>query len=815
MDAKLMSSERALRSSLGIPPEAERVLIFAESSHWDPDWLCTSDEYFDRFVRKCLDMAIAGLLREPRRVYSVECMFFLRMYWEQCPQQRETVRSLVNERRLRLTSSGVTTADTLLPDPEAILRGFLLGQEWLRRNGMTQEPSLAYFSDSFGCSPGLPSLLKAAGFQQTAITRVDGMYFPGFERNNPKRYPKPGSNAEHLLNEERTLDFIWRDGAGAQVLCHWNAFSYGQGDLLAHRGFSRIYLFPVAILDRSERNVARRVRKYAAQLLPYSRTPYLFCPIGLDFVAPIPDLVSLLDRYNEKRYPSTGIWALNAGLDDYLNLVNCHKDRLPLIELDPNPYWTGFYTSRPALKKRCHKLVHELRLAEQLSHLPQNWRAAEDLNDELEPVWWTAATANHHDYITGTSPNRIVEEEQIPWLEGALRLSSEKILRLAPAVADSHDGPGEQLGLEWSNDDGRVQVRTPHYSVVLAEEAGGSIVQARDPETGAALLDGASNELISYRDSGGLWRMGYEFPGGIWREDGQTSDHAARFEVRDRYGGLEVSWLSRLDGEEIQRSVWFGANSPAIHFRLTGRATKRRTVTIRFATGIATDRLLMDTPGGVICRPLKRIYSPTFWPFQHFLHIRDGVSGRGLALYQNLPGAVSCSAKGALQVVALRNAVRERAYRILPVPGNPTGGYEKDTFTFEYALEFTRRGDWIENNLASKAHAKDGNPWADPTVTALRQLAQEQIDTDRSDVWVMANKPATRGKGRIVRFYTLAASGQPITLRFRHQKITHAYLCDSRERDVGPLEVRDGTVHFTMPGTIASVRLLARLQELP
>jgi hypothetical protein len=49
---------------------------------------------------------------------------------------------LVNSRRLRLASNGITTADTLLPKTEAILRDFLLGQEWLRSNGMLQEPAL-------------------------------------------------------------------------------------------------------------------------------------------------------------------------------------------------------------------------------------------------------------------------------------------------------------------------------------------------------------------------------------------------------------------------------------------------------------------------------------------------------------------------------------------------------------------------------------------------------------------------------------------------------------------------------------------------
>ena len=105
-------NEESLRRNLGIPDDAERVIIFAESSHWDPNWLKTSEEYFEQLVAENLDQAIEALYREPRRVYSVECIFFLRMYWEQRPEKRDAVRELVNEGRLRLTSSGVTTAPT-------------------------------------------------------------------------------------------------------------------------------------------------------------------------------------------------------------------------------------------------------------------------------------------------------------------------------------------------------------------------------------------------------------------------------------------------------------------------------------------------------------------------------------------------------------------------------------------------------------------------------------------------------------------------------------------------------------------------------
>jgi hypothetical protein len=74
-------------------------------------------------------------------------LFFLRMYWDRYPARRNQLRKLLNGGRLRLTSSGVTTADTLLPSTEAILRDWLIGQEWLRENGIEQEPRLAYFGD--------------------------------------------------------------------------------------------------------------------------------------------------------------------------------------------------------------------------------------------------------------------------------------------------------------------------------------------------------------------------------------------------------------------------------------------------------------------------------------------------------------------------------------------------------------------------------------------------------------------------------------------------------------------------------------------
>jgi alpha-mannosidase len=123
-------------------------------------------------------------------------------------------------------------------------------------------------------------------------------------------------------------------------------------------------------------------------------------------------------------------------------------------------------------------------------------------------------------------------------------------------------------------------------------------------------------------------------------------------------------------------------------------------------------------------------------------------------------------------------------------------------------LEFTPGGDWIENKLADKAFARILNPWADRTRAHLRQLARGEIQTDRTDVWVVANKPARRGKGRILRLYTLAAPHQGVALSSARQEIKEAYLCDARERDIQPLETDGGTVHVTLSGTITTIRLI-------
>jgi hypothetical protein len=185
----------------------------------------------------------------------------------------------------------------------------------------------------------------------------------------------------------------------------------------------------------------------------------------------------------------------------------------------------------------------------------------------------------------------------------------------------------------------------------------------------------------------------------------------------------------------------------------------------------------------------------------------DDVSGEGLALFQRYPGAVSYGEDGSLELVALRNAWRERAYRFLPLPGNPAKGAEKEEYAFEYALMHTPRGDWRENRLPEIAESLIKTDMKRPQRQGLIRLASSLFGLNRQDVKMIAAKVASRGDGWILRLMSFSAIGEALRLRCGKRDLQKAFLCDARERDIEELEIIEGEVAFVMKGTIATLRL--------
>src|SRR5690606_26416687 len=117
--------------------------------------------------------------------------------------------------------------------------------------------------------------------------------------------------------------------------------------------------------------------------------------------------------WNDTEYGRTGVWVATATLEDYMRLVTFHRDKLPVIERDINPVWTGFYASRPRVKRAARALVESLAGVEPFLAL------VEPDPTVLAPAWQPAVLANHHDWITGTSTDAVTNDEQVPQLEAA------------------------------------------------------------------------------------------------------------------------------------------------------------------------------------------------------------------------------------------------------------------------------------------------------------------------------------------------------------------------------------------------------------
>lgn len=807
MNATMTTREEQLRDELGIPPGAQRVLVFAESSHWDPNWLLTSEQYYMRRVRPILNRVIDELEQQPRRVFALESVFFLQMFWEREQSRREALRRLLEQGRLRLTGTGITTPDTILPDPEAILRDYQLGQQWLRDQGFGIEPRLAYLPDNFGYSPATPALLRAAGFDWTTITRIDGMYFVACDYRSRDAYPAPGSSASLLLDQLKAIDFVWRAPDGSEVLCHWNAFNYFQGDQLACIGLGRWMGHTLGFGWRTRDHIFQRVQRYARELAPVSPTPYLLCPIGCDFNDPIPGLVELLDRYNHEHFPDGGVYAICAGLDDYLSLVECRRDRLPVVELDPNPYWMGFYASRPEVKIRTQRTARKLRLAGKLA--VASGCGDEACKSDLDASWRLVAVSNHHDYITGTSNDFVWNVEQKPWLERAEQLADRVLERYR------RDGPAAPVAPEvqppqWRLADGRLEVVSSRYRVVMSEQVGGCLLSFRDGPDGREMLGGMSNDLVAYHDTGGLWRLGHEYQGGSFREKCRASQDFARIAAVERDGLLEVRIESCIEHRRFVRWMWFRDDSPFVRMRIQGTANRRLTLGCRFATRLRADTLDMDVPGGFLRRPVTRIYDPTYWAARSFVHLHDPQSDAGLAVLLNGPACIGQVRPGVLEWLVLRNAPRERAYGFLPLLAHPASGNDPDEHAIECAVGFTAEGDFRHNQLARQVDRVLADAWLAPGRPDIDALADSLFTTGRQDVVVTAAKPAHHGEGLVVRLHHVGAGNGHVQLGAGALQIDGARLCDARERDLGDLAIQDGQVSVPLQGAITSVRLLTR-----
>src|SRR5580765_2114740 len=418
------ASEECVRAELGVPADAQRVLIISQSSHLDWDWRHTFDEYFlgplndplllfrpgtvDTILSDAVGLMGSAHASGARYYYSVAEMGFFSRFLDGHPELRDTLRAVAPS--LRIVGGGITSPDNLLPSGEAFIRDYLVGKTWLDAN-LGVPIREAWLPDDFGHDAQLPIVLDAMGLAAVGFGRVPGV--EGTLQSVGLKPPSPGSLAAKLL--EDGLDFEWRAADGSRVLAHWMPGGYCQGDV---RLAGVTGAEAVAALDH-----------LVAINGPASHTPYIYIPIGCDFSRPRTDLLDLAALWNTERYATTGVWAVAASFDHYVQLVSGHRAEIPGRRFDPTPYWTGYYATRPLLKTMHLQTTRALLAAETFGAIADgaargdvvSWRQLVDTRSAaIHAAWTSFVPANHHDFITGTAVDAVYEGEQIPRLAAAL-----------------------------------------------------------------------------------------------------------------------------------------------------------------------------------------------------------------------------------------------------------------------------------------------------------------------------------------------------------------------------------------------------------
>ena len=418
-----------------------KVLV-CPTSHLDWDWYDTFAEYFQvgppstngyaGAVNAILSGVCQLLSTEPSFCYSLAEVGYLQAFLAANPDALATLLSAGPDRFV-LMGGGITSPDNLMCHGEVFIRNYLVGRRWLESVGLhALVAPVAWLPDDFGHDPQLPVVLAAMGLPWLGLSRVPGSPQPFANQ------PIDGSpSVADQLNAEG-LVFPWIAGDGSLVLAHYMPSTYG------------------AVWDGSKGSGPLQyfVEKYTTGWPTVTEAPLFFAPAGGDFVfsqwnaGTQGSWLTIVADYNQNK-KATDPGAMFGTFPQFMTQAagSAGTPRSPLLGQN---YWTGIFASRPALKTlhyRAAQLATAAEAAATLLRVTSTYSAAtlDDLDAAIDQAWQTLVPSSHHDYITGTSPNRVYWSEQLPMLEQAARLAGQCLTRAVGLIAAGvtvGSGPG-------------------------------------------------------------------------------------------------------------------------------------------------------------------------------------------------------------------------------------------------------------------------------------------------------------------------------------------------------------------------------------
>eukprot|EP01059_Diplonema_ambulator_P005004 TRINITY_DN14746_c0_g1_i1.p1 TRINITY_DN14746_c0_g1~~TRINITY_DN14746_c0_g1_i1.p1 ORF type:complete len:1132 (+),score=491.47 TRINITY_DN14746_c0_g1_i1:52-3396(+) len=405
-------------NTTGGPVEGKINVHLVPHSHDDTGWQVTVDQYFYEQVYYILDTLLVRLNEDPnRRFMFVETAFFAR-WWDQQPASKQALmKTLVERGQLEFINGGWCMHDEASPYYVEMVDQTTRGHQFLKKQfGRVAAPKGTWSIDPFGHSNTNAWLLGAeAGMEFEFWGRMDYQDF-------------------NMRVDSKGLEWVWQGsqslGDSAQIFAG-QLFGGGHGGYGTWFGFDGSSPQVQDDPSRHDYNVDQLVDQFiqhAQQQAKSYQTEHQMWACGDDFNYQNADHwyhnLDKLIHYVNKNGTVNAFYSTPSIYVDQKKKANLtwevrQDDIFPLGDADHH-YWSGYFTSRPSLKRQVHMASNFLNAARQLEVI--SGVTAEQVNAPTErpsppvgPSWTdslegTVGVATHHDGMSGTERQDVSDD---------------------------------------------------------------------------------------------------------------------------------------------------------------------------------------------------------------------------------------------------------------------------------------------------------------------------------------------------------------------------------------------------------------------
>ncbi|KAJ8283245.1 hypothetical protein COCON_G00020950 [Conger conger] len=390
-------------------------------THDDVGWLKTVDQYYyggrnliqHAGVQYILDSVVEQLQKDPaRRFIYVETAFFVRWWNQQSPSTQETVTQLVNEGRLEFVNGGWCMSDEATTHYSAVIDQMTLGLRFLNDTfGPCGRPRVAWHIDPFGHAREHASMFAQMGY--------DGFFFGRLDYQDKKR-----------RMEQKDMEMLWRASESLApptadlftgVLP--NGYNPPAGFCWDQSCSDPPIQDDPNLEDYNVDAIVQQFLKAASDQAAQYRTNHIIMTMGSDFHYEnanmwYKNLDKLIRHVNAQQSQGSKVNVLYSTPSCYLqelhraNLTWSVKtdDFFPYAD-NPHDFWTGYFSSRPALKVYERISNSLLQVCNQLEVLggPRSRRGPHGDGDS-ETLRKAMAVAQHHDAVSGTEKQHVAND---------------------------------------------------------------------------------------------------------------------------------------------------------------------------------------------------------------------------------------------------------------------------------------------------------------------------------------------------------------------------------------------------------------------